>query len=263
MTAVRAPAAGSLPANRGGLQAAARLLRLELRHNVMPWTLPVAVLGALALPKDSGGRPLRAVAAVVTPVCSNTAIPLCVNPAYASYLPGTAAALEPVLREIAGLPGAPARISQVATTYRQGAGNDVSFRMPGSAISGRPPVYRVLLPAQLPGPPMTTSQLAGTMRSSAGTALIASVTGNGPGASQAQHAVAETLMMAAGLPLDGLAAPVRGRGRHRPPPRLLPGSPVYAAAWRFATLAEPSRHAWLAGHLTALRAGRITLARVP
>ena len=43
-----------------------------------------------------------------TPVCSHTAIPVCLNPAYTSYLPATAAALAPVLNEIAGLPGAPA-----------------------------------------------------------------------------------------------------------------------------------------------------------
>ena len=44
MTAVRAPAtARSAPANRGHLRAVARLLRLELRHNAMPWMLPVAV----------------------------------------------------------------------------------------------------------------------------------------------------------------------------------------------------------------------------
>ena len=91
--------------------------------------LTAAVLGALALPRDSGRRSLRAVAAAVTaagllaagtavalagtgkldahgmiaipalhdaasdrpihftPVCSHTAIPVCLNPAYASYLP--------------------------------------------------------------------------------------------------------------------------------------------------------------------------------
>src|SRR5438034_2441813 len=44
MTAVRAPAtARSAPANRGHLRAIARLLLLELRHNAMPWMLPVAV----------------------------------------------------------------------------------------------------------------------------------------------------------------------------------------------------------------------------
>src|SRR5215469_11038523 len=44
MTAVPAPAAARpLPAKRGRLPAAARLLRLDLRHNAMLWMLPVAV----------------------------------------------------------------------------------------------------------------------------------------------------------------------------------------------------------------------------
>ena len=43
MTALDAPAATrSVPARRQRLRAAARLLRLELRHNAMLWMLPVA-----------------------------------------------------------------------------------------------------------------------------------------------------------------------------------------------------------------------------
>ncbi len=268
--------------------------------------LTVAVLGALVLAKESGGRSLRAGVVAVTavglltagtavelagtgkmdahgmiaipalhdaasdrpihfaPVCSHTAIPVGLNPAYASYLPGTAAALDPVLNEIVALPGAPARISQVGATYQQGAGNAVAVRLSVPTTSGTPPVYHVLLPDQLPSPTMTASQLAGLMRSTAGPALIASVIGNGNGVSPAQHAVTETLMMAAGLPLQGPApAPSRGRGRYQPPPWLLPGSPVYAAASRFAALPASARHAWLVRHLAALRAGQITLAQLP
>ena len=74
--------------------------------------------GMIAIPAlhdAASDRPVR-----YTPVCSHTAIPVCLNPAYAGYLPATAAALAPVLAEVAGLPGAPARISQAAATYRQG-----------------------------------------------------------------------------------------------------------------------------------------------
>jgi len=71
-------------------------------------------------------------------------------------------------------------------------------------------------------------------------------------------------MMAAGLPLHGpVTPPGRGRGRYQPPPWLLPGSPVYAAARRFAAMPAPARHAWLVRHLAALRAGQITLAQLP
>ena len=94
--------------------------------------------GMIAIPAlhdAASDRPLR-----YTPVCSHTAIPVCLNPAYASYLPATEAALAPMLDQIAGLPGAPARISQAAAIYLQGPGNSVGFGRAGSPISGTPPV---------------------------------------------------------------------------------------------------------------------------
>ena len=42
-----------------------------------------------------------------------------------------------------------------------------------------------------------------------------------------------------------------------------PGSPAALAARRFAALTPVGRHAWLAQHLTALRAGRVSLAQLP
>ena len=87
--------------------------------------------GMIAIPAlhdAANDRPVR-----FTPVCSQTAIPVCLNPAYASYLPAIAAALEPVLNQVAGLPGAPARISQAAATYRQGPGNAVGIGLAGPA----------------------------------------------------------------------------------------------------------------------------------
>ena len=296
--------------------------------------LTIALLAALALPRGSGGRRLRAVAAAVTvaglltagtavalagtgrmdahgmiaipalhdaandrpvrfsPVCSRTAIPICLNPAYAGYLPAVAAALGPVLDQVAGLPGAPARISQAAATYRQGPGNSVGVGLSGQLSGGRSPVYRLLLADQLPGPTMTTSQLASDTRASTGPGIIASVIADGPGASQPQHAVAAALMMAADLPLTVAppgpppaasrgSAPAQGAhcGRAascgpgqatvragvpgQPAPELAPGSPAATAARRFAALPAVARHRWLLRHLTALRAGQITLAQLP
>ena len=52
-----------------------------------------------------------------TPVCGHAAgLPVCLNPAYRSYLPDVTAALAPVAGEVAGLPGAPVR----ATPDRRG-----------------------------------------------------------------------------------------------------------------------------------------------
>jgi hypothetical protein len=220
-----------------------------------------------ALHDAASDRPLR-----YTPACSHTAIPVCLNPAYASYLPATEAALAPMLDQIAGLPGAPARISQAAVTYRQGPGNSVGFGLAGPPISGAPPVFHLLLPAELPGPAITTTEQASQVRSITGPSIIASVTGDGPGASQAQHAVTTALLMAAGAaarhfppgaPTVANGAPPgagAGGGRYL---ALAPGSPAYAAAKRFAALPVALRRAWLTQHLAALRAGHIHLGQLP
>ena len=53
-----------------------------------------------------------------TPVCGHAAgVPVCLNPAYGRWLPAITGALAPELAEVAGLPGAPARATQVATAY--------------------------------------------------------------------------------------------------------------------------------------------------
>jgi hypothetical protein len=222
-----------------------------------------------ALHDAASDRPIR-----FTPVCSHAAIPVCLNPAYASYLPSTAAALKPVLDEVAGLPGAPARVSQVAATYHQGAGNEVGVGLAGSPAGGGPHVYRLLLPLQLLGPTMTTSEMADNVRLVAGPNIVAGLVGDAPGASQAQQAVAAGLLMAAGLPLPGAAPGQCERPAARCPaprpglgagglPDLAPGSPAYAAARRLAALPAPARHAWLLRNLAALRAGQITLGQLP
>jgi hypothetical protein len=230
--------------------------------------------GMIAIPAlhdAASDRPLR-----YAPACSHTTIPVCLNPAYAGYLPAIAAALGPMLDQVAGLPGAPARISQAAATYRQGPGNSVGVSLACPPAGGMR-VLRMLLPDQLPAPPMTTAELASAARSTAGPGIVASVIGDGPGASQAQHAVTAALLMAARvvpqhLPSSG-PSPTAGSGRGGPPlPEcagtgpplgLAPGSPSYGAAQRFAALSDTARRAWLAVHLGALRAGRISLGQLP
>ena len=54
---------------------------------------PHGMIAIPALHDAANDRPVR-----FTPVCSHTAIPVCLNPAYASYLPAVATALAPVLK---------------------------------------------------------------------------------------------------------------------------------------------------------------------
>jgi hypothetical protein len=233
--------------------------------------------GMIAIPAlhdAADDRPLQ-----FTPVCSRTAIPVCLNPAYEADLPAAASALGPVLSEIAGLPDAPVRIIQSGATYLQGPGNQVAISLTGPVVSGRPPVYRLLLPDQLGGPQLSPAQLSAVLRSATGPAVIASVVGDGPGASAAQRAVAAALLLAAGVPHKALAAGTasgvvaQGTPVNRSVPsrhHRLPGAgrgsipaAVLAAALRFKALPVAARHAWLVRNLGALRAGRIALARLP
>jgi hypothetical protein len=278
--------------------------------------LAVAVLGALAL--AGSGRRVRAAAAVVaaagllaagtavrlagtgrldehgmiaipalhdaasdrptrfTPICSRAAVPVCLNPAYAGYLPAVTAALTPVLSEIAGLPGAPVRVSQAAATYQQGPGNSIAVQLAGQRVSGG--VHRMLLPDQLNGPPLTAGQLASQVRRTTGSEIIASLVGDGPGASGAQQAVAVALAMDARLPASALLVStvllvphgrfVHGRCDDRRAACGVIRTPdmsktAVAASRRFAALPSTTRRAWLVSHLTELRAGRVTLGQLP
>jgi hypothetical protein len=262
--------------------------------------LTVTLLGTLWLPANSGGRPLRVAAAVLsvaglaaavtavelastaaidahgmiripalhdaandqpvrfTPVCSHTAIPVCLNPAYASYLATTAAALEPLLDQIAGLPGAPSRISQEAATYQVDPRDGIEVR----PDSPRGNTYRILLPIQMPSPPLTTAQTASQVRGD-GWDMVRNFVGDGRAASAAQDAVATGIIIASKQPgatasQDGQPGADPGRS-----PGMTSGTPANAAAERFAALPAPARRAWLASHLAALRAGQITLAQIP
>ena len=213
--------------------------------------------GMIAIPAvhdAASDRPAR-----YTPVCSRTEIPVCLNPAYASYLPAVALALTPVLHEIAGLPGAPVRISQAAAIYQQGPGNSVSISMVGPSISGGRPVYHVLLPDQLGGAALTTSEFIAQVRSDAGPNILANfIALPRSGASQAQQAVLAGLLKAAAVATSAPSA----RGAPQPVLSPLPAA-VQSAAQRFAALPPSARHAWLVRHIAALRAGRITLAQLP
>ncbi len=188
--------------------------------------LTAAVLGGLGLRAGSGGRWLRRSAAAIT---------------------------------AAGLPGAPVRISQAATTYRQGSGNDISSGMAGPSMSGRPPRFHLVLPDQLLGPTMTTSELAAEIRSNVGQDILADVIGVGPGASPAQQAVMAALLKGAAVPQSASSAP----GTRQPNTASQLPAPVRSAARRFAALPAAVRHAWLTQHLAALRAGRVSLAQLP
>jgi hypothetical protein len=107
---------------------------------------------------------------------------------------------------------------------------------------------------------VATNQFTGQLRLLFAHAFVGAGSGSG---SPVQQAVQAALLRGAGIPFaaqPGLMATTKnGPG---PPPGPATG-PVYAAARRLATLPAGARHAWLAAHLAALRAGRLTLKDLP
>ena len=206
-----------------------------------------------ALHDAASNQPVR-----YAPACSRTPIPVCVHPAYAGVLPAVTAAVAPELTEFAGLPGAPARISQVTTVYRQEPGNATSVGGGGSSAAA------LVLPDQEPGwLGATATEFDAQLDQGLGLQLASDVilggdgqqSGSGP--SQAQLAVVAGSVRFPPSVQSRDLAPMYGRVLPQP------GSPADRAARRFAALSPAARHAWLAGHLAALRAGRISLAQLP
>jgi hypothetical protein len=227
-TAAAVIAAGLLAAGTGaGLVGTARI---EVNGVVIP-----------ALHDAASDRPVP-----YTPVCSHSAVPICVHPAYQAYLPAVTTALAPVLSQVAGLPGAPVRVTQAATPASLGTGNTIGPA--GSPISGHPPVLQL----RLFGAGVSTAEFVDLVRLQAATTIVETVTGGGPGrhGDPAQQAVTAALLKAAGVLLAGPGGGVPGPA---------PGTPAYAAAQRFAARPAAARHAWLAAHQAALRVGHITL----
>jgi hypothetical protein len=224
-----------------------------------------------------------------TPVCSHTAVPVCLQPAYRAYLPDVTAALGPLLGQVAGLPGGPARVTQVAvTSVNPAPGNGIDFG--GPVISGSPRV--VFLPLSgltLPGEGNTpAAQFTSNLRGQYGPAIVNELVGLPPGSPPEPAGVGVNEIYTYAALGQGHEAQFAIAGAleqvlnlvQQQPPRIIdapPGKVIrpagsgasslggqqLAASKRFAALPEAARHAWLATHLAALRAGRITLSEIP
>jgi hypothetical protein len=208
------------------------------------------------------------------PVCTGH---ICLHPDYKAYLKVVATAVEPVFTELDGLPGAPVKLTQTMFT------ND-DPGISAATVSGTPPVLHAAFafgfqgtwsvgygggPNAGPGPgpatpPPTDSahlwlnlhDVTAEAVPPVAVAAFDHVVGH---ATQAQQGVAGGLVLALGLPFNDVVA----TGAFPPPAAPAPGSPVYAAAHRFAALPSAARHAWLMSHLAALRAGQITVEQIP
>lgn len=178
------------------------------------------------------------------PVCGQAGrVPVCVHPAYRRYLGEVTAAFRPVLSEVAGLPGAPARITEMG---------DPALSMPVGKVGGSPPALYYSMPVLGAAFGQTTRRFTQNLQDLFAAAFIAGPRGfTGQGGTPAQQAVQAGLLKAIGSQWD---PPGPGKGPHPAMTR---------AITRFAALPAATRHAWLAAHLAALRAGQISLAQLP
>jgi hypothetical protein len=207
---------------------------------------PHGMIAIPALHNAAAGQPVR-----YTPACSRSPIPICVHPAYAGFLPAVTTAVGSELTEFASLPGAPARISQVAPVYQQEPGNGINV---SAHVSG---ASEFIVPEPLPGQP--AANLAEGLGLQLASHVILGGTDRSAGAapSQAKLAViAGSVRFPPSVESRDLA-PLYGQVLPQP------GSSAAQAAKRFAALSPAARHAWLAGHLAALRAGRVSVAQLP
>jgi hypothetical protein len=191
---------------------------------------------------------------------------VCLSPYYGHWLPEVTAALGPVFSEMAGLPGAPVRATQVGAVYNSNDGGGQSM-----TIGGQPRVLSLSLgdlALSDAGGRATvladgrTTVLAEQLRLLAVHAFVGA--GNDAG-TPAQQAVQAALLQDAGVPfaaqprlLTTSGLPSWAQAAQNGPPGSATGQ-VYAEARRLAALSPGARHAWLAAHLTALRSGQLTL----
>jgi len=232
---------------------------------VLAFTAQLGPYGVVipALHDAASDRPVR-----YTPACGHAGIPVCLQPAYRPYLPDVTAALRPLIGEVAGLPGAPVRASQVAAVFAGGPGVQIGPASVGQilTLSGSPPALYMPLGA-MALPNSFGADTAGFIDQIKVEAVHTLVTSGGAYGNPAQQAVEAALLQKAGIPpadqpsaMSTTPWPLMGGG-----PRSAAKYPpaIAAAARRFAALPTATRHAWLAAHLAALRAGHLTLAQLP
>ncbi len=180
-----------------------------------------------------------------TPVCQHAVIPVCVQPAFRAYLPDVVAALNPLIHQFAGLPGAPVRVEQSSSSTTPElsvalSATEIGTLVGASAnITGSPPVLHLALPKLPSQPEPPSSQSLSDEQGAFVDAFIGPA--GGTLGDPAQAAIEAALLHDAGS---------------------LP-SPAAETANRFAALAPNVQRAWLLTHLPALRSGDIGLAQIP
>ncbi len=192
------------------------------------------------------------------PVCRGGAIAVCLHPAFKNYESDVTHALDPLLDQVVGLPGAPVRVGQVAS-YLQFTGSNGNWLAGTSILGGTPPIYHLVID-QVPG---MSGMSSATFAAELQVELADAIAGFNPynGGTTTQEAVASALLQVAGMPLNAPPADLGSIGLT--PPQPAPGSRAYNAAERFSELPPNPRRSWLQAHLAALQNGHVNLSQLP
>jgi hypothetical protein len=193
-----------------------------------------------------------------TPDCSQeTAIAVCLHPAFAPDLPAASAAFAPLIATVSGLPGAPARVTQIdfpdlprpstADQHVSGPGYDQSGAR--NVLTTGSDGAEVLEFGFGDSSTLTDPGTLGRLRGQAAQDVIGHIVAPGGRPDAAQQAVELALMQKASA--------------SQGPTTTAPDPGVAAAAQRFAALDSVAARAWLIAHLDQLHAGTIALGDLP
>lgn len=190
-----------------------------------------------------------------TPDCTqDSAIPVCVHPVFASDLPRASATFAPLIAEVAGLPGAPTRVTQIDFADLPQLANARDQRAYGqfgawSTLAAGPNGAIVLEYGFGDPNAFTESDAVGYLRSQSAQLVVGHVIAPRGNPGSAQQAVELALIRQAGATTEASGT--------------APDPAVAAAAERFAALSSAQSRTWLASHLDRLRAGQVTLEELP
>jgi hypothetical protein len=204
------------------------------------WTIP-------ALHDAASDQPVP-----YTPECARSGFPVCVHPAFAAYLHAATAALQPAAAEIAGLPGAPVRAEQVASTVLPAAAGTTSvFQYP--QLDGLASFWAS------PADVNTASWQEGLQQD----LFTWFVSGPTPQTVPGVPAGAQQVLVTALMAETGAGTPLFPQSYANG--KLIGPTPaqVGSAATRFESLPKAAQHDWLAAHIAQIRAGGVTLAQIP
>ncbi len=182
-----------------------------------------------------------------TPVCADAPVPVCVHPAYRSYLASEAPVINRLIAPLVGVPGAPVRAAQLPHGEMGVIGRVLAF-LPNNGNSATDQYFFGNIAQALVG-----YDVAGPLPPCPGDPTLQSCL-------DAQNAIGIWLVRQAGLRLGVVTF---GGTTLRPYFGGVDWDATSAAAGRFAALGRDRQRAWLQTHYVALNQGRVRLRDVP